>query len=1648
MFAVLVAMLIGVADISPVVAQSSNGWSFGLGWPGTDGPIYAIAAEGRYVYVAGEFTRAGNVSAQNIARWDRTNFEWSALDAGVNGPVRALALADGKLYVGGDFTQAGALGTISPLAIWDTTGFSWSLLGTGLAGNVTAIAADNTSVFVGGMFSRVGATAYPSKVSLVRYTHSSQQWSVINSSSSDLIRALALSSPDLYVGGTFLKSTIEGTYNYTQNVARWRGSWHDMAGGVTVGAMVTDLAVDSAGSLYATGEINVIGGRVAHGIARWDGQSWSAMGNLVGLGNKAGLLAVGSSIFVGRSATANDCGFTKGIARWNGTTWQHLDAGVDGQVYALAAVGDELFVGGSFSRAGGNPVSNFARWDLRIPFDSDQPGSYVIEGYLNDERSKPVPGATITAEGGQVALSDTNGLFTLRGLSPGAHTLTVVRDGYTFPAGQTFTVPPCLGRVTITGDALINNFTIGGTVELSDQWVRKAPPQVTITAQRVTDTLMSTQTITAGAPFTLTGLEPGTYKVSVAIPGEPALDCSDDNPDAYRISPCARQVEIPPDGQQVSFELRAPRNRYGGSVQISLPPSPTSNNALRVSYVVHAHQADTQGWAVQLELLNAAGQSIIQREIPVSAQVLTWWETAVFDPLNPGAYQLRYTLRNAEGVFYGPYIYPFHVYKQADPRLVALADQLRDTSKEEIYNIGGFIIAVHTDTVGNVENAYFGDLFNFIGSDVLKKLESLFVFKHIAKPDEIKGVGGEIYGLIDRYSNSVDWFVKNYSDVVDFSSVASGYVMASLQPTWDIVQADNQVFRDYLTTIPALDQASIEHAEQEADRYETIIARRAEDEPVFGVGAPPGTIEPASFDAILQQNPATLFLGETTLLNQDFFYSWTNRLKEAIEEKGEVFFLILFIGLAILFFVPSGGTSSLILAAVPELLTGLGTGMGRIALGIVSVQVCLGLLMWQQGVGTVAPAVQREHAAALSTLRAILPAPAVANANAQSLSLETALTQRSGAAYALAELRAEVSAPRPVTVTTYFFTADGQLIDADSQTAALQPNTPLLVQQQVPAVTTVTRTATIVRDGTTILARAMSAPAAAAPSLSLQLTPSTQRVSLGQSVEVRLELSNSGALASGDLVVQLANADTIPQAAWAVQLEPGQRWTATHTFTPQTAGAKIVYVQVVSGRQILARKAIPIAVGSGPALAADLDPTGVISPGVALTLPVTVANAGDTDATAALTFEAYDIAARQTPIYTATATLSPGAGGQATQPVTLLSAALAKPGRYQIEVSLDHMFYGSYEVTVAAERTLFATLASPTNLAALGSDVTLEAHVTDEQLSPVDIPLQVRVIVPDGTASDLAGVRVGPGRYTVTVHGGQAGTYSASLLIDAPRAQVFTSGATFAIEQASRLLLNVTGNPVVGFTRPLTVTLRNDLNVPLRDAWVMIEGTGVLAMQKTDASGQVVAYVTPEDAAGLQVQAYKPGFAESALVWPVSTPMNSIAPRLSIDVPHDSNQTSLDVLGQVTPGASVQANRVVATVDASGHFTATLALAEGPNQILVEAIGANGAISRAGAVVLRDTVAPLLSVDLANPVSSTATIHVTGTTDPAAAVMIGDRWITVDPVSGRFAAWVHALSTETQLEIRAQDAAGNTTLVMRNISRDTTQRVYIPLIRR
>lgn len=66
-------------QFAPLVGDNDRWESFG-GIPGTDGTIWAVVRIGTDLYVGGEFTIAGDVVANRIARWDGTS--WSALGTG------------------------------------------------------------------------------------------------------------------------------------------------------------------------------------------------------------------------------------------------------------------------------------------------------------------------------------------------------------------------------------------------------------------------------------------------------------------------------------------------------------------------------------------------------------------------------------------------------------------------------------------------------------------------------------------------------------------------------------------------------------------------------------------------------------------------------------------------------------------------------------------------------------------------------------------------------------------------------------------------------------------------------------------------------------------------------------------------------------------------------------------------------------------------------------------------------------------------------------------------------------------------------------------------------------------------------------------------------------------------------------------------------------------------------------------------------------------------------------------------------------------------------------------------------------------------------------------------------------------------------
>src|SRR5207253_2342845 len=75
----------------------------------------------------------------------------------------------------------------------------------------------------------------------------------------------------------------------------------------------------------------------------------------------------GSDLYVGGTFTSAGGLPANNVAKWNGTTWSALGSGVFGfaneEVLAMLADGTNLYVGGALTNAGGVPANNIAKWD-------------------------------------------------------------------------------------------------------------------------------------------------------------------------------------------------------------------------------------------------------------------------------------------------------------------------------------------------------------------------------------------------------------------------------------------------------------------------------------------------------------------------------------------------------------------------------------------------------------------------------------------------------------------------------------------------------------------------------------------------------------------------------------------------------------------------------------------------------------------------------------------------------------------------------------------------------------------------------------------------------------------------------------------------------------------------------------------------------------------------------------------------------------------------------------------------------------------------------------------------------------------------------------------------------------------------------------
>ncbi|HMV48106.1 MAG TPA: Ig domain-containing protein, partial [Blastocatellia bacterium] len=368
---------------------------------GLNNTVNALAVSGTDIYVGGTFTGVGNIVANRVAKFDTLTGTWSALGSGggngVGASVNALVAVGNTLYVGGAFSTANVGGTTVPtgfIARYDTLTNTWSGLGSGggngVSGIVNALAVSGSDLYVGGVFTSANAgTASITANRIAKVNTATGVWSALGTGGGNgvtgNVRALAVLGSDLYVGGQITAANAGGTTVTANRIAKVNtatGEWSALGtgGGNGVASDVNALAVIGSdlyvGGLFTTA--NVGGTSVTTNfVAKFTPSTgaWSKLGtgNGNGVNSPVSALAVmGNDLIVGGQFTsANPSGISVAanrVAKVNSITglWTALGRdpsnGVDGSVTALALMGSNLFIGGTFGQAAGAPSANLARF--------------------------------------------------------------------------------------------------------------------------------------------------------------------------------------------------------------------------------------------------------------------------------------------------------------------------------------------------------------------------------------------------------------------------------------------------------------------------------------------------------------------------------------------------------------------------------------------------------------------------------------------------------------------------------------------------------------------------------------------------------------------------------------------------------------------------------------------------------------------------------------------------------------------------------------------------------------------------------------------------------------------------------------------------------------------------------------------------------------------------------------------------------------------------------------------------------------------------------------------------------------------------------------------------------------------------------------
>ena len=119
--------------------------------------------------------------------------------------------------------------------------------------------------------------------------------------------------------------------------------------------------------VYVGGFFFSAGGMSANSVAIWDANGWQPLGNNEFISGIQTLHWHNGALYVGgfftQIGSGDDVLAANRVARWQDGIWSALGEGVNDGVYAITSWNNQIFIGGSFTEAGGDPASRIVAWN-------------------------------------------------------------------------------------------------------------------------------------------------------------------------------------------------------------------------------------------------------------------------------------------------------------------------------------------------------------------------------------------------------------------------------------------------------------------------------------------------------------------------------------------------------------------------------------------------------------------------------------------------------------------------------------------------------------------------------------------------------------------------------------------------------------------------------------------------------------------------------------------------------------------------------------------------------------------------------------------------------------------------------------------------------------------------------------------------------------------------------------------------------------------------------------------------------------------------------------------------------------------------------------------------------------------------------------